>query len=105
MSSPNPTSLNQGVTTLVPLYIKNLGDYNTQGSTLNIINSEYSQRINLAATMLKVINSSSAGIEQNISPIKASLTSATTTIGSLQSSVSGMASGFLDPMVSLVKNI
>jgi hypothetical protein len=79
-----------------------LGDYTNANSFLGIINSEYSQRINLAATMLKTINSSSAGIESNIQPIKSSLSTAQSTIGDLQKTIEGMDKGFVSPMVSFV---
>jgi hypothetical protein len=106
LANPNPAnSLKGGVTTITPLYIKNLGDYSKSSTTLNTIYQEFDAKIKGSISLVDTAKAASSQIDSNINSIKSSINDIVTKVNSFKSGLSPVETDFINQAIDYVKNI
>jgi hypothetical protein len=99
---PNPaSSQNGGVTTIVPLYVQEYGNYTQSGTILNIIYKEYSTKISASIQFLNQAKGAASSIGTYESQIQDQLQSAQENINTFSSTFDTVESTF-DGIVDIV---
>jgi hypothetical protein len=97
LTNTNPAASLKKVTTIVPLYISNLGDYKKSGTLLNSINAEFDLKISGSITLIDEAKSYSKEISKYSQPIKDSLNSVINSISPLETSFDKIETDVITP--------
>jgi hypothetical protein len=102
LPNPNPApSKSGGLANITPLYIKNYGDYTTQGTILNTIYQEFNAKIKGSVTLLGQAQTYSQTISQYSNQIKDVLKGLKSDIDTFTEPISALETTLINPLINI----